>query len=458
MTKHSIHVQNIFDALNDKGDGVRGELKLRCARLQDRVVSLARPGDIVAVSYDCPTLFVQYLLDLMHAQDIMIIRYKCQDRQHGNLMADSVFRSLVTDPNWDKCKKLRPSVSPYMKSIAIYKAAEAASLEVSEADWKAAKVVQRINDKSEFYKECEMIGLPIPIYYLAAKADFVDQAMALLDGKYNSLYVRPTRSGGGVGNIIIERHNMKYSFQEKSPVTLGRSDFVSRLHTYLHTGLWESFIITELLDLHASPGTLFHVDAESVRVLCHTYQILNSHRLFQGFLYPIHDERITKHFSFIERSVCLLADAWRKDGFRGYANIDWMVDKDGGCSLAEVNPRQTAVVPPLSLIRSIADWHYAENTFVPSGIGIITKDYVKLQRKMTFDHAYQIFKKAKLLIEQRDFSEGVVITMPPFQGSLINSIGIMAVAQDVSSAHEIYDSALQVLDSPEGELLFEFPR
>ena len=192
-------------------------------------------------------------------------------------------------------------------------------------------------------------------------------------------------------------------------------------------------------------------------MLCHTYQILNSHHRFQGFLYPIEDERITSHFSFIERSVHLLADAWRKDGFQGYANIDWMVDKDGHCFLAEVNPRQTAVVPPLSLIRSIADWQNLEDTFVPSGKAIITKDYVDLQRKISFEDVYQIFKKEKLLVEQNDFAEGVMITMPPFQGSRMNSIGIMVVAKDVSSAYDIYNLALRVLGSPPDELLFEFP-
>ena len=75
MIQPILHVDNRFDALNLRGTGVNGYLKLKCLQLHDRVVGLAAPGDVVAISDNCPQTFIDYMLGTLQVANVLSVRY-----------------------------------------------------------------------------------------------------------------------------------------------------------------------------------------------------------------------------------------------------------------------------------------------------------------------------------------------------------------------------------------------
>lgn len=455
--KPSLHIQNIFDAFNPHGTGVNGYLKLWCRQLQNRVVGLAKPGDIIAVSADCSLAFIEYMLRITQASDVISLRYPVSRDPRTYLDSHSIFDGLVRDPQWETVQQRGPVLSPYMKSAAIYETARSSGIPVSQSEWKAAvtdRLTESMNDKALFYQECSKAGIPVPLHWVVSSKELTRCVIDLLKVRQSPLYIRQTRSGGTIGNIAVERIDSKYLIPEFSARTLNDSEFVQVLQQFIKTSFWDEFIITEILDLYASPGTLFYADDADVTVICHTYQILNRNRLFVGFTYPIEDETISQHFHSIEQCVRLLIEPWRQLGYRGYGNVDSMITKDGEIFFAERNARQTAVLLPLTIANTLSGTTTGIPFIVAPPLSICTRDIVDLERASTFEEVYAHVGRKKLLLEQNKHGEGVIITIPPSPRFGLNGVGIMAVGSNLSTAYEIYSRALYELASEESNLLF----
>ncbi|MHC4423255.1 MAG: hypothetical protein ACYSWR_01115 [Planctomycetota bacterium] len=374
------------------------------------------------------------------------------------LDSQSIFKGLVQDRQWEVAKRRRPVLSPYMKSSAVYHAARAANVTVSQSEWKAVVtdcLSVKMNDKAIFYQECKKAGIPVPRHWVVSSTDLTDCLADLLKMGHNPLYIRQTRSGGALGNITVERMNSSYWIQEMGTHALRQREFTQILDGFIKNSFSDDYVITEILDLHASPGTLFYADDADVRVICHTYQILNRNRFFLGFMYPIEEEKISKHFKLMEHWLHLLIEPWRQLGYRGYGNVDWMVTKEGDSFLAERNTRQTAVVAPLSIANACSGLDRRGFTIAAPALSILTKDYVELERAMTFEEVYALLRKKRLIWEPGKHDAGVIITIPPSPRFGINVVGIMVVANDLSTANRVYGRALHALGSQESDLLFE---
>lgn len=453
-----LHVHNIFDAFNPHGTGVTGHLKLRSLQLQNRVVSLARPGDIVAISADCSPAFVQYLLRITRASNILTVRYQVSPDLREHIDAHSVFRSLIEDSQWEMVRQRCPLLDPYMKSATIYQAARASGVSVSQSEWQAATragLVEKMNDKAVFYQECRKAGIPVPRYWVARSTALSDCVIDLLKEGHGPLYIRQTRSGGTNGNISVERTGPGYLIPELTSHPLTASEFAHVLKGLIRTSFGNEFVIAELLDLYASPGTMFYADDVGVSVVCHTGQILDRNRMFLGFSYPIRDTSVSEHFPSIEHWVRLLIEPWRLLGYRGYGNIDWMITKDGKAYLAERNPRQTSVVPPLYVANACAGSTAPTSSIIAPTLSIYTRDIMELDRSITFEEAHAELSKKKLLWQQSKQGQGVVVTIPPSPQLGINSLGIMVLGPSLARAYEIYGQALQALGAKEERLLFQ---
>jgi len=346
-----------------------------------------------------------------------------------------------------------------MKSAAVYHAARAANITISQSEWKAVVtdcLTVKMNDKAIFYQECKNAGIPVPRHWVVSSTDLTDCVVDLLKIGHNPLYIRQTRSGGALGNITVERMNSSYLIHEMETHTLRQEEFIQILDGFIKNSFSDDYVITEILDLYASPGTLFYADDTNVRVICHTYQILNRNHFFLGFMYPINEEKIKKHFEPMEHWLRLLIEPWRQLGYRGYGNIDWMITKDGDSFLAERNTRQTAVVAPLSIANACLGLDRRGFTInAPEKLAILTKDYVELERAITFEEVNALLQKKRLIWEPNKNDVGVIITIPPSPRFGINAIGIMVVANDLSTAYGAYGRVLHALGSQESELLFE---
>ncbi|MFQ5992273.1 MAG: hypothetical protein ACE5NA_07525 [Nitrospiraceae bacterium] len=456
-----LHVQNIFDALNPNGMGVSGDLKLRCLHLQKRVFALAKPGDVVAVSADCSPAFVEYMTRTTSVSDVIPLRHQVSADPQRNLNSQSVFEALAHSAHWEAARQRHPVLSPYIKSAEIYRVSETAGIAVSDSENQATKDVEfsdKMNDKAVFYEECEEMGIPVPRHWVFNGRALADQVLQLLAVGHGPLILRQTRSGGTAGNITADRTVSKYRVPELRAGVLSDKEFVKVLQEFGRSSFSDQFVVTEFLDLYASPGTLFYSDEAGVTVISHTYQILDKNRVFLGFSFPIEDERICGHFPSIEEWVHRLMEPWWQRGYRGYGNIDWMVTKDGESFLAERNARQTGVIPPLAIANALLGHDRASPCVVAPETSIVTRDSLHVRKAMTFEQVYGELEKRKLLWEQSDHGEGVIVSIPPSPEFGIHSIGILAIGASGSTAHEIHDQALHALGTAKSELLFAAER
>lgn len=457
MARPSLHIQNIYDVLNPTGTGVGGFLKQKSLQLQNRAVDLADSGDIVTVSDDCPQSFIDYMLHVTGASDVLVLRYQASRDPLEPISARSVFESLSRDPSWGYVKQKNPRLEPYMKSAAVYEAACESGIEVSPEIWKMVvidRLIEKMNDKAVLHRECAELGIPVPRHWIVSKKDAVTQVLDLLSASHSRLYIRKTRSAGAYGNMTVELVNSKYLIYEPEVQELRGSEFVQVLQQFIVTSLWDEFVVSELLDLYASPGTLYFAGDTGTYVVCHTFQILNRERRYTGFQYPIKDEFISRHFEAAEKAVHSLIEPWRRLGFRGYGNIDWMVTKDDEFFIAERNARQTAIVPSLKIANDIMQPGDRRPWAVPQAISILTRDRIPFNYPVDFDDVHAKLRAKGLLWGQGESGEGAIITVPPSPTFGINTAGVMVMGDDLSTAHEVYLQIMDALESQEEELLF----
>lgn len=453
-----LHIQNIFDAYNPHGSGVNGWVKLKCLHLQNRAVALANPGDLVAVSADCSAAFVEYLLQTTGAVGVLPLRFRVSSDLNDYIDAQSILTGLIKDPTWSVALQRKPVLSPYMQSAAICEAARESGIAVAESDWKSAvteRLTERMNDKAIFYTQCGELGVPVPRHWVAGPEELAEHTLELLKNGIGPLYIRPTRSGGGVGNVTAERTDSAYYFQPAGKRSLSDTEFAEAIRIYVRTGYWNEFVIAEMLDIQASPGTLFYADDKRISVISHSSQVLDSDRSYMGFMYPITDGIIRSHFGTVEAWIQRLIEPWRILGYRGYGNIDWMITKAGDVFVAELNARQTAVIAPMRIASSVMALKRTSSAIVPPPLAIFAMDAVEVGRQISFEEVRSELQGKGLLWGQSECPKGVIITMPPSPEFGITTVGLMAVGDTPALAYEIHERARAALRAKEVQLLPE---
>lgn len=459
--KPQLHIQNIFDALNPKGMGVTNDLKLRCLHLQKRVIALAKPGDIVAVSADCSSAFIEYMTRTTGVSDVIILRHKVSADPQRSLNSQSIFQALPHDAHWEMAQERYPVLNPYMKSAEIYRLSKATGIATSESENQAAKDVelsQEMNNKAVFYKECEEMGAPVPRHWVFDGKTLADQVLQLLMIWQCPLNLRQTESGGTVGNVTAYRINSRYCVPELGTRMLDDKELVQTLQDFVRGCFSDQFVVAELLDLYATPGTLFCSDETGVTVICHTCQVIDKNRVFLGFSFPIEDERICKHFPSIEKWIHRLMEPFWERGYRGYGNVDWMVTKSGERYLAERNARQTGVIPPLAIANACLGYDRGKPYEVAPECSIVTRDALRIDKTMNFEQAYVKLEKQKLLWEQNNHGEGIIISIPPSPECNIAHLGIVVIGKGLPKANDILNQAVHALGATENERLFAMGR
>lgn len=465
------HIENVFDIFTPHRVGVNGRLKLKCLQTESRVVGMAGSGDIVAVSAGCPQAFIDYTLRVKTAEDVVVLRHHPSPDLAEFLGARSVLSDLTKDPHWPAALGRRPLFSPYMPSASIIETARECGLDIPPATWEAVvvrRLAEQMNDKAVFHGQCSSLGLPVPRHCTVSGAGLVPAVIDLMKTGPARLYVRQARSGGAYGNVTVEKTSSGYRIQELAAHRLDARQFSGLLDRFARTSHSERFVIAEHLHLHASPGTLFYATDDDVDILCHSDQVLGNDKRFLGFTYPIADEKITRHFPEAERSVRTLIDPWRRRGFRGYGNVDWMVTTDGSFYLAELNARQTGVVPPVCIENAFrrrtadgaAGGHAGPTSSCgpridPPELSLMTADRICFDRPITFAEVHRRFAQARLLWRQGAETTGVVVTFPPIPRYGVNSVGFMALAPELPDARRIYTRALQALGARPPEFLYE---
>lgn len=239
---------------------------------------------------------------------------------------------------------------------------------------------------------------------------------------------------------------------------LSDKELVQILQKFVRSCFSEQFVVAELLDLYASPGTLFYLDETGVIIISHTNQILNKNRYFLGFSFPIEDEKICKHFPLIEKWIHRLMGKYWERGFRGYGNIDWMVTNSGEMYLAELNARQTGVIPPFAIANACWGYDRAEPYIVVPECSIVTRDALNVGETITFEQAYVELEKRKLLWGQSNRGDGVIISIPPSPEFNIPFMGIVAISNSLTRVYDIIDQTLHTFGLAEIDLMFATER
>lgn len=441
MTNSRLLIQNINDAVTPNGISVKGRLKQRCLVLSNRVLLQAKENDFVAITDNCPNEFIDYLKKLLNLSNLQLLKYVIEE----NLNTSTIFNDILRNNEFKDCLISQPNLIPYMKSSDFYDAAMRAGISVPKEEIRASKATEFLKDKAIFSKNCQNLKINVPEYFETKKENLTKTVISLIAQGQKSLFIRPTQSGGGVGNMALENEGGRYSIKHTNNEieffkTL--SDLKDTLDDIANKSNWKSYIITSILSRYASPGTFFFVDEKKVHIFGHTLQRLIHNNNFQGFQYPIEDAKITKYFPYVESAIEELAKYWIKLGFKGYGNIDWIVTTEGQCYLVEFNPRQTSVFSPLIFINRIINSSDIDKSFDLSHTTVLTNDYVTPNQKKSFNEVIAILKNKNLHFGQKTANQGIIITIPPLPNSQLSSFGIMAVANDLSTVEFIYNNAM----------------
>jgi len=458
MNRPMLHVQNVFDVLSTYGMGVNGYLKIKSLQVQNRAVGLAKSGDIVAVTDDCSQEYIDYILQTTGATDVLVLRYHVSRDLKKHINSRVVFGGISRDPRWKEALRRNLALDPYIQSASFYRNAREFGIKIPRKEWKSIvtdHLVEEMNDKAVLHRECLELKVPVPRHWIIRGGDLAGKVAALLCSGNRSLYIRYARSAGSYGNVTVDRIGSEYWIRELVDHPLRKDEFLFALRRFASPHINDEFVVSELLDLHASPGTLFYVDDKETRVVCHTNQILTKNRGYLGFEFPVEDELVKKYFSEIERSTFALAEPWRRRGFRGYGNIDWMVTKDGKCYIAERNARQTGVIPGIKIANDLIERAPQFPVLRSPGQAIVTGDRMYFERAAGFEDVQTVLKREKLLLPRGEYKDGVVVAIPPLPAFGINSVGLIALGDTLQEAYEYYSRALQVLGSKGDKLLFK---
>jgi len=458
MNSPMLHAQNVFDVLSTYGMGVNGYLKIKSLQVQNRAVGLAKSGDIVAVTDDCSQEYIDYILQIINASDVLVLRYHVSKNLKKHVNSRVVFSGISRDPHWEEALRRNPVLDPYIQSASFYRNARTFGVKIPRKEWKTIVVdhlVEEMNDKAILHRECLDLKIPVPRHWIVKGSELSDKVTALLRSRNGPFYIRYARSAGSYGNVTIDRIGSEYWIHELADHPLGKSEFVFALKRFAAPHINNEFVVSELLDLHASPGTLFYADGKEIRIVCHTNQVLTKNRGYLGFEFPIEDQLVRKHFSEIERSTFALAEPWRRRGFRGYGNIDWMVTKDGKYYIAERNARQTGVIPGVKIANDLIEGAPQFPVLKSPRQAIVTGDRIYFERASDFKEVQNMLKRGNVLLQKGEYKDGVVVAIPPMPAFGINSVGLVALGNTLQEAYKYYNHALQILGYKGEELLFK---
>lgn len=435
-----LHVQNIFDALNFEGLGVKGKLMDKCLYLQNRSVLMAKEGDAVVVSHDFPFEFGSYILELTQNEKVDIIPIDSDiDDVFG---AEQLFLNLNKKVDSIPIDKDSIDLSPYINSKSFYSAARKYEWSICDSDWETYvnnDLSLLMNDKVSLHEECLDLGIPIPKYWALSKDNLISEVLIILS-VYKKILIRQSRSGGGLGNLIVEKIDEgKFEVvgvEEKKLVD--SSELKNYLAEFSQKSISDDFVVSQFLDLYASPGTLFYIDNKEVKIISHTDQILNGQSAYTGFKYPISDNKISKWFPSIEKYVIELGKIWQNKGYRGYGNIDWMITKSGSVFIAERNARQTSIVPLLTLISNIF-YKGSSNIKLPKGKAIYAKDFVFVNKEKSLANIISELENRNLLFDRKK-GEGLIVTIPPVTNMKKTTFGLMAIGNNEQQVNQLFQS------------------
>jgi len=444
-----IHIQNIFDALNHNGDGVKGIVKEKCLYFQNRAILLASEGDSIVVSNDCPDDYCKYIQKLKNINKINVLKFKTPSKTSESYNSRYIFSQLNKQIKNGRFCKDGVKLSPYIHSKSFY-------LEAKNFGWNFPNeyfenfinqnISKQMNDKVILYETCKRMKIPIPNYFIIRKFDLTKEIIEILS-KIPYLIIRGANGVGGLENMVIQKkHTNKFVINHCKTNFLDESELLQYMKDFCSKSLSEEFLINEFLDLYASPGTLFYIEKGNIQIISHTAQILSNGKEYKGFYFPIQDKLVSKHYKIIETYVRSLLEPWVEKGYTGYGNVDWMVTKGGEVFIAEMNSRQTAVVPPLKLISDIFKENQSTHSVIsiPKGKTILMDEAIKVKNSFSFNNIFNDLRKASLLF---DFTQktGIIITLPPSLTNNKNLIGLLAIGDNYKQAQVFLNHASSLL-------------
>lgn len=439
-----LHVQNVFDAFDPSGGGVVGRLKRKCLKRQDRGAALAGEGDFAAVQEGCAGDYFAYLSRLTGVRPVPC-RFPVDADPAVPLDSRAVIGGLRRSRSWRTIVDSAPELRPYLRSASLLKAAREAGLRVGERQWTTvvgARVPEAMNDKAVLYRECEELGVPVPRFTVATRATLAEEVA----GMGVDAYVRATHGAGALANVTVRRAGARWDLPEMRAEGLTWERLREVLGEYAAGTHVDEFVVAELLDVESSPASLFYLAEDGVSLCAHTMQVLDERRGFTGFTYPLDAEAPARRRAEMEREGLRLMEPWRRRGYRGYANVDWLLARDGRLLVAERNARETSAVAPLAVMRRMLGLPPC-HPVLPGDLAVSTRDELPLARPASFPEVLSALERVGVTwTEDRAF--GIVVTMPPSPAAGSDTVGVTALAPDPAHAEELIGTAAAALASP----------
>lgn len=299
------------------------------------------------------------------------------------------------------------------------------------------EAIEAANDKGRYREHAEGV-VAVPAGELRHGISEIAAAVHQRLARGEPVFVRHTRSGGGLGNrhFPVGDDRSTPTIEEIQEILAGN-----------HYDLWEngSALVEEVLDLESSPGVAFTAESG----IAYDFAQVTSDHNYNGCWSPIppevvaHPEQLTHIGNHLARRLGAL-------GFQGRADTDLGILHDGSIVGFEINGRSNAVRHAISVGETL--WRTPWHEWRARGLATKAIDNFVLRQKATFGELHQAMQDGGLPMANPNNPTGVVINIPPAG----NLAGIQVLAEGYKEAESIYQATIDVIGHP-GHNKEDFP-
>ncbi len=291
------------------------------------------------------------------------------------------------------------------------------------------EAIEAANDKGRYKEHAEGV-VDVPAGELCHGIGDIAAAVHERLARGEPVFVRHTRSGGGLGN----RH---FSIGDDRSIPT-----IEEIQTILagsHYDLWEngSALVEEVLDLESSPGVAFTAESG----IAYDFAQVTKGRNYNGCWSPIPPE-VVANPEQLTRIGDHMAHRLGELGFKGYADTDLGILRDGGIVGFEINGRSNGVRHAVSVGETV--WKTPWREWRARGLATKAIDNFALRQAATFGELHQAMQDSGLPLASPDNPTGVVINIPPAG----NLAGIQVLAEGYKEAESIYQATVDAIGHP----------
>ena len=424
--------------------GIQGREATIIYRLVNRSVHLGLTGDIVVVSPQIPSDFIDYIQKVTGQLLVLVT-------------ADFPSESgpITTKQLLDPLRKLHGQnflLDPYVQSATIAQFSEEVNIPLAYTSAEHLKngLTLRANDKAHFREVAPKLRIPTvedQTTISITDTKNLEVIMHKLLDKYGGTFIQANLSAGGDGNIDIHKRDDK-TYHSKLGTDL--TDITEKLFAWAKLMKEEGcdkVILAPYLTLFETYTVSGFIPKEGEPYIFGIFkQLVNESGDYRGFTFPARGKYVGECDKPMRASAKNWLDSLQKEGYVGPSNLDFIIghNKRLGKVLAasESNTRWDGFRFALQHGARIAGWDLRTLSGISgSQIAIKAVDYVPTSFATTTELVQRLQEKQIPLLGYTDQKQGVVIMLPPEQTEKSYKTALAVIGQNSEVVEKLFDAA-----------------